>query len=142
MILPVFMQPDPKRSRKRPLKMQKAYSKGLKSERGLEEVRYLTPETVFDQVKQKFPGLYTRISAKTPEGELARVLMAWRLLKNRQQIEVAKMAGCSRATYQNMENAKKGVNPGYLTLWRIAESYGLSIQEFMVGPGKAGRLST
>ncbi len=122
--------------------MQKTYSKELKTKLGLEEVQYLNPDTVFDQVKQKYPGLYKRISANTPEGELARVLMAWRLLTNRQQKEVAKLAGCSRATYQNMENAKKGVNPGYLTLWRIAGSYEKTFKEFITGPGSYSQSHT
>jgi DNA-binding XRE family transcriptional regulator len=122
--------------------MQKTYSKELKTKRGWEEVQYLNSDTVFDQVKQKYPGLYKRISAKTPEGELARVLMAWRLLRGRQQKEVAQLAGCSRATYQNMENAKKGVNPGYLILWRIAESYEISFKEFIAGPGSHNQLYT
>src|SRR5665213_830662 len=122
--------------------MQKSYSKDLKSKRGWEKVQYLNPDTVFDQIKLKYPGLYKRISANSPEGKLARVLMAWRLLTNRQQKEVAKLAGCSRATYQNMENAKKGVNPGYLTLWRIAESYEISFKEFIAGPGSHSQSHT
>ena len=107
-----------------------------------ELITYLNPDNVLEKLRIKNPDLWKRINADTPEGELAKVLLAWRLLNNRTQEAQAGLAGCSRASYINMEGAKHGANPGYLTLYRMAKSYGLSIQDFMVGPGKAGRLST
>src|SRR5665213_2402176 len=107
----------------------------------LNEVAYLTPDTVFHGIKSKNPSHWKRLNSGTPEADLAKLLLGWRLIRNRTQEQQARLSGCSRASYLNMESGKKGSNPGYLTLCRMAKTYGLSIMEFFAGPEQKERLS-
>jgi len=113
---------------------KKGVSKRIKRVSYMDDVSYVTEETVFDGVKLNNPNLYKRLQKDTPEAALARILLSWRLFKGRSQRVEAELTGCGRSTYQTFEEAKPGVNPGFLTLWRLAKSYEVSFFEFVAGP--------
>jgi DNA-binding XRE family transcriptional regulator len=97
---------------------------------------YLDADTWLGWVKDNKPEVYKKITKDTPEAILARAAWGWRLTTGRTQAQAAKLAGCSVATYQNIEECRKGVNPSYLGLCRIAGSYKTSLAVFLLGPGK------
>jgi hypothetical protein len=99
-----------------------------------EAVTYVTEETVLDEVKTNNPQLYKRLQGDAPEAFLAKILITWRLYKGRSQRSQAKLVGCGRSTYQTFEEARRGVNPGFLTLWKIANTYEVGLLEFFAGP--------
>lgn len=107
-----------------------------------DEVLYLTPETVFDSLKEKNPPHWRRLNAGTEEADLAKLLLVWRLISGRTQEQQAKLTGCPRPSYNLLESGKKGSNPGYLTLCRMAKSYGVSFKEFVAGPGNGTKFTS
>lgn len=100
-----------------------------------EPVNYLTPDNWFEWVKNNKPSVFEKLSKHTPQAELGKLLWGWRLTAGRTQKDQAKRSGCSMATYQKLEEVSTNSNPNYLTLYKIARSYGVSFKEFWDGPG-------
>ncbi len=97
---------------------------------------YLNADTWLGWVKENKPDVYKKITQETPVAILARAAWGWRLTTGRTQDQAADLVGCSLATYQHIEECRKGVNPSYSVLCRIAGSYDVSLAEFLLGPGK------
>lgn len=102
---------------------------------------YFTPDNWLAWMKINKPAVHAKLSKNSDQAELAKLLWAWRLIEGRTQQDLADRTGCSRATYQKLEEVNSNSNPTYLTLCKIAKSYGVSFKEFILGPGKQNLLT-